>query len=142
MRLEVTQGPSPGEALIDAVPEADLLLADVPAQQDVLPFTAGREVEQSAVEVLHEHAGGLDPFDHACECAGRLLQVRVRLCEVGGRQIPAVSRDPPPAPPPPPGNGAEVLPPPFPATGPPSPPRSICAWTRSRRRSTISSASG
>jgi hypothetical protein len=93
MRLEVTQGPSPGEALIDAVPEADLLLADVPAQQDVLPFTAGREVEQSAVEVLHEHAGGLDPFDHACECARRLLQVRVRLCEVGGSEIPAVSRD-------------------------------------------------
>jgi hypothetical protein len=95
--LRIEAGPAhrfpPGEALIDAVPETDLVLADVPAEQDVLALPARREVEEALVEVLDEHARRLNPLDDACQCAGRLFQLRVGLCEVRRSQIAAVSRD-------------------------------------------------
>lgn len=73
------------------MPEPNLLFAYVPAEQDVAPFSAGREVEQTAVEILDEHAGRLDLLDAAGERARGPFQLGVRLGEVGGRQIAPVA---------------------------------------------------
>jgi hypothetical protein len=75
------------------VPEADLVLADVPAEQDVPPFSARREIEEAGVEILDEHAGRLDLLDAAGERARGPFQLGVRLGEVGGRQVAPVARD-------------------------------------------------
>jgi hypothetical protein len=75
------------------VPEADLVLADVPAEEDLLPLAQGREVEQAAIEVLDQDTGVLDPLDAAGELRCRLLESLVGLSEVGRSQIAAVRPD-------------------------------------------------
>src|SRR5437763_8152648 len=51
---------SPGEAVLVAVPEADLVLAELPAQQHVLAVPHRGEVHEARVEVLDDHAQRLD----------------------------------------------------------------------------------
>jgi hypothetical protein len=75
------------------VPEADVVLADVPAEQDLFAVTLGGKVEQAAVEILDENAGALDLLDAGGELRCRLLQPLVGLGEVGRSQVAAVRPD-------------------------------------------------
>jgi hypothetical protein len=75
------------------VPVADLVFADVPAEQDLLAVAEGGEVEQTAIEVLDQHAGGLDPLDAAGERRRGTLELRVGFREVGRSQVAAVRAD-------------------------------------------------
>src|SRR5437588_9943420 len=56
-----------GEAVLLAVPVADLVLADVPAEENDLVAPPGREVDEALVEVLHLRADLVDSLDAACE---------------------------------------------------------------------------
>src|ERR1035438_3184025 len=56
----LVNGLAPGKSLAGAVPMADSLLAQFPAQQDnFFPDNAG-EIEQTDVKVLHLHSRGVD----------------------------------------------------------------------------------
>src|SRR5207244_829675 len=61
------EGPSPREALFEAVPEANLILAQAPAEQDLLALSLRGEVDEPLVEVLHETARLVDPRHAACD---------------------------------------------------------------------------
>src|SRR5262245_49531902 len=88
--LEVAQRLAPGEALVRSVPEGDLVLAKLPAEED-LPAVAQRgEVEEATVEVLDQDALGLDPLHDSRELGGRLLELLISLGEVRRRQVAAV----------------------------------------------------
>jgi hypothetical protein len=93
VRQEHSKTFSPGEALIEAVPEADRVLADVPAEEDVLALAPRRKVEQASVEILDEHARRLNPLDSLRELAGRAFELLVGLGEVRRRQVAAVGAD-------------------------------------------------
>src|SRR3954452_14134146 len=62
----------PAEARIDLVPVRDLVLAFLPAEVDLAAVAHGREVDQSALEVAHDH---LDRV----ELARRRLQFEERF---------------------------------------------------------------
>jgi hypothetical protein len=79
---------------VNAVPVADVVLTDVPAEEDVLGTPPRRKVEQAAVEVLDERAGVLDPLDTTRERGRRLLELLVRIGEVGRREVAAVRGGP------------------------------------------------
>ncbi len=82
LEFEIAQGSPPGEPLVEAVPVADLVFADVPAEQDFLTLAEGGKVEQAAIEVFDQDAGGLDPLDAGGECRRRTLELRVCFREV------------------------------------------------------------
>src|SRR6478609_1476112 len=66
--------PAAREPVGEAVPEADLGLADPPAEADLLAAPQSREVEQALRRVLHDRAELGDPADTAAHLAGELLQ--------------------------------------------------------------------
>src|SRR4029078_3224821 len=83
-----------GEAFFEAVPERDLVLADLPAEQDFLPLAQRGEVEETAVQVLHLDTELLELLDTAGDrlaLALELLLERPPLLGIGGA---GVSRDP------------------------------------------------
>src|SRR5512133_1036922 len=53
------------EALLEAVPVGDRVLADLPAQQHLLAVPQRGEVDEATVEVLHQHAEPLQLVDRA-----------------------------------------------------------------------------
>ena len=64
MSLVEWQGFPAREALLEAVPEGDLVLADLPAEQNLLAVLAeGGKVDQAAVEILDEHSQALETLD-------------------------------------------------------------------------------
>src|SRR3954453_15472679 len=88
------QGFPAGEALLEAVPEADLVLAEVPAEQHLLVAAKSRKVDQAAVEVLYEHAEPLEAlhaFGDRLALTLELLLERPRLLRV---EVAAVAGDP------------------------------------------------
>src|SRR5574342_73280 len=54
---------APGEALLEAMPMADLRLAQTPAQVDLLLSPPGQKVHQALVQVLDHAAQGFDFTD-------------------------------------------------------------------------------
>ena len=78
---------APGVALVDAVVVRDLVFAGVPAEQDLLTVAQRGKVEETALEVLDEHAGRLDPLHAPGEGSCLPLELRFHLGEVRGRQI-------------------------------------------------------
>src|SRR5712691_4136644 len=81
------QGFPAGEAFVEAVPERDLRLADLPAQEDVLAAVLRREVQQTLVEILHLHARIVEAADAIRDgvgSAGDLLRCVTHLtrCDV------------------------------------------------------------
>ncbi len=75
------------------MPVADLVLADVPAQQHVLFTEPGRKVDESLVEVLHLHAEVGDRLDAAGNLERLVSSPVVELLHLLRRQIAAVSGD-------------------------------------------------
>src|SRR5919198_3494099 len=84
------QGLTAGVALVGAVPERDLGLAELPAEQDDAAAVLAREVDQAAVEVLHLHAEALQLLEHRHELRGGLLHLGGDGCDVGRRESAAV----------------------------------------------------
>src|SRR5205085_8465344 len=64
-RLVQGQRLPPGEALVGAVPEGDLLLAELPAKQDLPAVVDGGEVDEATLGVLDERAERVDLVDGA-----------------------------------------------------------------------------
>src|SRR3954447_3250086 len=88
------QGFPAGEALLEAVPEGDLVLAEVPAEQHLLVAAKSRKVDQAAIEVLYEHAEPLEAlhaFGDRLALTLELLLERPRLLRV---EVAAVAGDP------------------------------------------------
>lgn len=75
------------------MPVADLVLAELPAEQDVLAFALGEEVDESLADVLDDPAELLDSLDAASDAGGLALDRLVRFRELGGLKAPAVPGD-------------------------------------------------
>src|SRR5438105_2017276 len=84
---------SPGEALVDAVPVADLVLAELPAEEDLLAVAQCREVDEPTVDVLHYRAELLDAVDRTCDRGRGALDVRLHLGRCLRRDPAAVRLD-------------------------------------------------
>ena len=82
-----------GEAVVDAVPPGDLVLAELPAEQHRLAVVQRREVDQAGVEILDLGAVTRDLVDQAGEppCDG--VDLGCRLGELGRRDAAAVAAD-------------------------------------------------
>src|SRR5213078_4207119 len=73
--------PSPsGVSVLDAVPELDRVLADAPAEKDVLAVPDGREVEQAGVGILQLHP-------HQRQFVDDLLQLAREVRKLGRPRI-------------------------------------------------------
>src|SRR5262245_1748824 len=83
-----------GEAVLEAVPEADLLLAEPPAEEDLLAGALGGEVDEPLVEVLHERSELVDPAHAGGDSGHLLVQLLLHLPELARAHIPAVAGDP------------------------------------------------
>src|SRR5581483_4621392 len=83
-----------GEAVVVAVPERDLVLAEPPAEEHLLAVAHRREVDEPRVEILDEHAEVLQGVDRTRELGGAQRDLVVHLGEPGGREAAAVARDP------------------------------------------------
>src|SRR5919199_2546614 len=55
------------EPLFGAVPERDVIFAELPAEQDLAAAVQAREVDEPPVEVLHLHAEALQLVDDGDE---------------------------------------------------------------------------
>src|SRR5437763_16119176 len=71
------EGLPPREPVVEAVPVADLVLAEVPAEEHLLAVTERGEVDQARVEVLHLHAERPDRIDRRDDSLGRGADVLV-----------------------------------------------------------------
>src|SRR5581483_8217713 len=87
-----------GEAVLDAMPVADRVLAELPAQEDGLAAMQGGEVDEPLVEVLHLGAVLRDRVDRARERSRLALHGGGRGGEKGGRNPPAVPAEGAPQP--------------------------------------------
>src|SRR5439155_23927081 len=83
----------PRETLLEPVPVVDRLLADVPAQQDLLSFVKRREVDESPIEVLHLDAQPGESRDTPFERRRVVVDLDLQLGEVARSQAAAVALD-------------------------------------------------
>src|SRR5262245_20590228 len=91
--LEVVQRPSPCEPVLERMPVGDLVLAELPAEQDLLVTAERREVDEPLVRVLDL---GAEPVDsvHALGDSARLLaDLRLHAGQLAGIEVAAVARD-------------------------------------------------
>src|SRR4029078_13126440 len=82
-----------GEAFFEAVPERDLVLADLPAEQHFLAVAQRGEVEETAVQVLHLDAELLELLDAAGDRLALALELLLERAGLLGIEVAAVSRD-------------------------------------------------
>jgi hypothetical protein len=82
------------EALVDAVPERDLGLADLPAEEDVCAVALRGEVEQALVEILHLDASLVDLPNALDEAVRRPHHLVGRHTNLARRDVAAVAGDP------------------------------------------------
>jgi Mannosyltransferase (PIG-V) len=75
------------------MPVADVVLTDLPAEQDLLAAAERGEVEQTAIEILDQDAGGLDLLDAGGERRRSTLELGVCFREIGRSQVAAVRAD-------------------------------------------------
>src|ERR1044071_8421011 len=88
------QGFPAREALFEAVPEADLVLADLPAEQDFLAVRPQRrEVDQAAVEILHLHPELLQQGHSSSDRLGLPLELALQLTGLLWVEVAAVAGD-------------------------------------------------
>src|SRR5207249_9726532 len=85
---------APREPLVDAVPVADLVLAELPAEQDLLPVTARRKVEQPFLERLDLCTGRVDLLRARSNRVGFLLDRLGELTQITRLHVAAVACDP------------------------------------------------
>src|SRR5262249_34111053 len=81
------------EAFVDAIPVGVFAPADRPAEEPLLPAAERGKVDESAVEVLHEHTQGLELLDAAGDGLALALEPfldRARLLRI---EVAAVARD-------------------------------------------------
>src|SRR5271166_797538 len=64
---------APGEAFLLAVPVSDLVLAQLPAEQNDVTFHNAGKIEQPDIEVLHLHTGGVNFGDRVLGARTRSL---------------------------------------------------------------------
>ena len=74
-----------GKALLDSVPEPDLRLADLPAEQHVAPAVARGEVEEPLFDVLHLHARRIERSDTFGDRIHLTLDARGRITHLARR---------------------------------------------------------
>src|SRR5262245_19837690 len=82
------------EALVRAVPEADLVLAQPPAQQDLLPVTRGGKVDETSVEIFDGRADLVHPRHTPRDARNLLVQALLHLLQLVRLDVPTVARDP------------------------------------------------
>jgi hypothetical protein len=75
------------------VPERNLGLADLPAEQDVLLPVLRRKVEQPFVEILHLHSGLVDPANAVRDPVQLPSDLLRRIAHLTRREIAPVARD-------------------------------------------------
>src|SRR5690242_17394691 len=67
------------EARLDGVPPAHAILAELPAEVDLAPVAQGGEVNQASVEVFHQDAPRLNPFNALGDALVHAVQLVARL---------------------------------------------------------------
>ncbi len=73
---------------------ADLVLAQAPAEKDVLAFPLRWKVDEAGVEVLHERARFVDPR-HAARDAGHfLVEGLLHVLQLARLEVASVAGDP------------------------------------------------
>jgi hypothetical protein len=82
-----------GEPLVEAVPERDLILADVPAEQHVFTRAPRGEIDEAAVEVLHERPDLVDPRDASRNRGRAFAHLLFHGVELARVEVTAVPRD-------------------------------------------------
>src|SRR4051812_42656945 len=82
------------ETLVGAVPEPDLVLAELPAKQDVLFAALRREIEQSLLERLDLSSGPIDLLGAVGDCVGFALDRLREVVQVARDHVTAVPGDP------------------------------------------------
>src|SRR6185369_10775975 len=85
----------PCEAVLDPVPVADLVLAELPAEKNGLAVPERGEVDQPLVEILHLCSMRVDLVDGLCERARDAVELGSGVRERGGRDAAAVAANPP-----------------------------------------------
>ena len=76
------------------MPEADLVLAEAPAEQDLFALSLRGEVDEPLVEVLHEPARFVDPRHAARDPGHRHVQLLLHVLQLVRLDIASVARDP------------------------------------------------
>src|SRR5437588_9250421 len=82
-----------GEAFLEAVPVADLVLAELPAEEHLLAVPQRGEVDEAGVEVLHLHPELLDRVDSPAQPLGSLLDRVLQGGDLLRPDAAAVARD-------------------------------------------------
>src|SRR5436309_1108643 len=75
------------------MPPADLVLAELPAEEDGLAVAKRREVDEAGVEVLHLDAALDDLVDRRCERARLVLDLGCGVGQLSRRDPAAVAAD-------------------------------------------------
>src|SRR5581483_8789585 len=83
----------PREPLADSMPVRDGLLADVPAELDLLAVADRGEVEQPRVHVLHDHAELVEPLQAGARGFGEAVELGLRRVQVGRGVAASVAAD-------------------------------------------------
>src|SRR2546428_7178302 len=83
----------PAESLVDSVPVANLVLAELPAEQDNLVAAFGGKVQQPFLERLHLRACGIDALCALGDRRGFALDRIGSLVQVARNHVAAVSGD-------------------------------------------------
>src|SRR5713226_9030343 len=76
------------------MPVADLVLTELPAEQDFLLSADRREVEEAFFERLDLGTRGIDLLRAPCDCVRFALDLLAQLMQIAGHQVAAVSGDP------------------------------------------------
>ncbi len=76
------------------MPEADLVLAEAPAEQDLVSLSPCGEVDEALVEVLHEPARRVNPRDAARDAAHRFVQALLHVLQLMRLDVAPVTGDP------------------------------------------------
>src|SRR5262245_14561154 len=82
------------EAFVEAVPEPDLLLAEAPAEQNLLVGAARGKVDEPGVQILDKRPNLLDPGDAPRDPRDLLVQLLLDLLQLVRLDVAAVPRDP------------------------------------------------
>src|SRR4051794_6452413 len=86
--------PAAREALVDRVPEADLVLSDAPAEEHLVPGAQRGKVDESELEILDDRAQRLDLAGAGDHLARALVELPRDLGVLARRlAVPVASRD-------------------------------------------------
>src|SRR4029453_7207052 len=82
------------EAFVQAVPEADLVLAEGPAEQYLLPVARRRGGEETSIEILDQRTNLVDARDAPGDPRDLLVEPLLHVLELVRLDVAAVPRDP------------------------------------------------